>query len=181
MLFGTQNQRVKPRLEVLRGFDPTQPNTLTHTAPVHTGVTIKSGQAIVLVADDDHPSDPGRDSWTLADYDTSAHRTADIYIALQDSADEDVVGADGLTGYNTAGEFEFESGYFDSASYATGQTLLTISTTAGNLATTTIGSGKPIIGKISRRSPKDISGVNSNVPAGTTVIVWRTGLVPNPA
>lgn len=181
MLYGTHNQRVKPRLEVLRGFDPTQPNTLTHTAPVHTGVTIKSGQAIVLVADDDHPSEPGRDSWTLADSDTVAHRTMDIYIALQDSDDEDILGADGLTGYNTAGEFEFESGYFDAGTYNTGATFLTISATAGNITTTTIGSGMPIVGKISRSSPKDISPVNSNVPAGTTVITWRTGLVPNPA
>lgn len=168
-------------MEVPRGFDPTQPNTFTHTAPVKTGVTIKSGQAIVLEADDAHPTQPGRLSWTLADADIAAHKAGDIFLAYQDSLDEDVLEADGLTGYNTAGQFELETAFFTGTPFVAGTTLLTLSTTAGSIAPTTAGSGLPIIGRVSRPSPKDIGAINSNVPASAQVICWRTGYALNPA
>jgi len=175
MTFGTHNKRTHARMEVPRGFDPTLPNTFTHTAPVKTGVTIKSGQAIVLEADDSHPTHPGRLAWALADADVAAHVVGDIFMAFQDSTDEDVLETDGLTGYNTAGQFELETAFFVAGTYTAGTTNLTISATAGSLTTTASGSGAPIVGRISRTSPKDIGAINSNVPANAQVICWRTG------
>lgn len=180
--FGIHNQRSHARLEVLRGFDPTQPTTFTQTAPVKTGVTILSGQAIVLEADDAHPTNPGQLAWALADHDVVAHRTAAIFIAQQDSADEDIGEAGGLTGFDTAGQFEFESAFYVAGTYTPGTTYLSISTTAGSLGVGTVGSGVAIVGRITRTSPKVVGNVtNSNVPAGSSVIVWRTGYLPNPA
>lgn len=181
-LFGTHNKRTHARLEVPRGFDPTLPSTFTQTAPVMTGVVIKSGQAIVLMPDNAHPSQPGRLAWTLAD--SALHAANDIFIALQDSTDEDIIGTDKLTGYATAGQFEFESAFFKADdTYTAGLTNLTIGTgaTAGALRATAIGSGLPIIGRISRQSPKAIGAINSNVPANAQVICWRTGYLTNQA
>ncbi len=181
MQFGLANKRTYARMEVPRGFDPTQPNTFTHTAPVKTGVTILSGQAIVLEADDAHPTDPGRLSWALADADNSAHLLSAIFLALQDSNDEDVREADGLTGYDTAGQFEVETAFYTGTPFTAGTTLLALSTTAGSIAPTTLGSGLPILGRVSRPSPKAIGAINSNVPANAQVICWRTGYAQNPS
>ncbi len=184
---GLVNQRTYARLEVLRGAEFTVPSSLTHTAQVKDGQTILSGQLIVI-------DDAG--GWRLADADTDGTGNKRIYIALQDSTDEDVIEAEGLTGYDVAGDFEFESAFFEPGgtySYE-GATPLTLSTTAGAIAPTTYAAGtaaKVIIGRISRPSPRTLGtgtathqvdatapavsdtyyqpGENSNVMAGTTL------------
>jgi len=181
---GTVNRRTKPKLEVLRNFAPTLPEGYTHSAKVKDGVTVLSGQAMILNTDGE---------WELADANTSAHLTAEIFIALDDGVAYDALAVSGeptlngedekgtVVGYSTAGQYEFESAYYDTpGTYVAGTTFLTISETAGNLAATTADSGLPIVGRVSR-PVKSLNGINSNVPLGTNVLVWRTGYHLNSA
>lgn len=203
--YGLINERPFARLEVLRGYDPTTPGTFTQTAPVKDGVTILSGQAIVL------EDVSGTPSWVLAVIaDANAtHAEQKIFIALQDSTDEDVIEAEGLTGYDTAGNFEFESAFFkgDDTYDVIENGVLTVHTSiAGALRVydPDTNPGIPTVGRISRPSPQDISPTplstgeynpkaNSNVRIATSselaaygglarqVIVWTTGYDRNNA
>ena len=90
-------KRVKPRVNVMRGYAGNEPHSLSRSAPVGTGVDVFSGQAIALVAGE----------WQLA---TSTSPV--VYIAYHDSSDTDVLSCGKLLGFSTLGEYEIESGYF---------------------------------------------------------------------
>jgi hypothetical protein len=117
--FGTI-KRQKPRIEVLRGYDPNEPTTFTQTAPVKDNVTIQSGQVISL----EYSLTESRYEWTLGVEGTNADANAITmaYIALQDSTDEDVLSAGNMVGLSCAGQFEIESAFFASKIGATDQT-----------------------------------------------------------
>ena len=58
---GLVNQRSYPKLEVLRNFNPTMPVGYTHAARVRPGLTILSGQAMILI-----PTGTYAGMWDLA-------------------------------------------------------------------------------------------------------------------
>jgi len=87
--YGTE-QRAKPRLAVLRGWDPNNPAMRHVSAPVAAAATIKSGQLIGL-----------RNNASVREFDLGLAAATDVaYFAMQDSDDFDVIASGVLTGLN---------------------------------------------------------------------------------
>jgi hypothetical protein len=149
MLFGTI-KRAKPRLVVLRGFDPNEPRTRTYAAPVSAGVTVFSGQVISL-------------SWVggNSDYEWILGGAAGTtpHLALQDSEDPDVVDANSLVGLSCSGQFELRTGYYSAGTYNIDTPLTYDTAVPGNVIATTVASTLPIIGLVTRiRGPINLNG-----------------------
>ena len=174
-------KRSKPRVEVLRGYNPNEPHTLTQSHPVKANVTIRSGQAISL----EWVSGNSRYEWKLGGVDDQM-----TYIALQDwdqsqtgglgafGYDPDVIEAGKLTGLSCAGQFEIQTAYFTgSQSYPMDQAL-TYDGTTGNLKPA--GSTDQVVGRITRPSGQsgvvDLTRTNSGA-ANLDVIIFTTGFV----
>jgi hypothetical protein len=136
---GLVNTRVKPRVTVLRGFDPNAPMTLTQSLPVKSGQTILSGQLISSSWD----SVANQHMWSLG-----LGATATPHIALQDGADQDVSEAGKLTGLSCAGQFEIQTAYYTGSDIAVGA-LVVPSSTTGSIAPTS-ATGQIILGMVTR-------------------------------
>jgi hypothetical protein len=165
-------RRQYPRVEVLRGYDPNEPRTLTQSFPVATGVTVLSGQVVSLAWN------AGLDTyeWELG---WSAGRVP--HIALQDSADEDVLEAGKLTGLSSLGKFEIQTAFFKTGDTYNVDVPVSPDGVTGNLKAATLESGDPVMGFISRiRGPKDITGTNSSSVV-KDVVVFTTNYSPNTA
>jgi hypothetical protein len=104
-------KRVKPRVNVMRGYTGNEPQSLSRSAPVEANTTIKSGQAIALDVNEE---------WVLA---TSTDTV--VYIAYHDSEDTDVLSCGKLLGFSTLGSYELETAYTTDAglAFATGAGL----------------------------------------------------------
>ena len=141
---GLVNTRLKPRVTVLRGFDPNAPMTLTQSLPAYTGVSsstgISSGQLISSAWD----STKNQHCWVLGM--TGSVNTP--YIALQDIADQDVSEAGKLTGLSCAGQFEIQTAYYTGSTIAVGA-LVVPSATLGSIAPSS-ATGQLILGSITR-------------------------------
>jgi hypothetical protein len=141
---GLVNTRLKPRVTVLRGFDPNAPMTLTQSLPAYTGVSsstgIYSGQLISSAWD----SAKNQHCWVLGM--TGSVNTP--YIALQDIADQDVSEAGKLTGLSCAGQFEIQTAYYTGSNIAVGSIVVPSSTT-GSIAPSS-ATGQLILGSITR-------------------------------
>jgi len=141
---GLVNTRLKPRVTVLRGFDPNAPMTLTQSLPAYTGVSsstgIYSGQLISSAWD----SAKNQHCWVLGM--TGSVNTP--YIALQDIADQDVSEAGKLTGLSCAGQFEIQTAYYSGSNIAVGA-IVVPSATAGYIAPSS-ATGQLILGSITR-------------------------------
>jgi len=108
-----------PRVNVLRGYTGNEPQSLSRSAPVATGVTIESGMAIAL---------DGNGEWVLADNNDGV-----VYIAYHDSTDTDVLSGGSLLGFSTLGQYELETGWFVDPDEVTGAGLvIQASTTPGS-------------------------------------------------
>lgn len=172
-------KRSKPRVQVLRGWDPMNPATLTTTAA--PGETIMSGQLVSKVWDTDH-------------YEFVPGNAAGVvpYIAWSDSADMDVVESGTLIGLSCAGNFEIQTGYFDlltaggAAHIYNEGTPLTWAVTGtnsvdGNVRPALVA-GEPIIGYVTRiQGPKSLVDEanaiwedSSVTAANSKVIVFQT-------
>lgn len=90
-------KRTRPRVNVMRGYTGNEPQSLSRSAPVASGVTIYSGQAI---------ADNGSGEWRLA---TSTSKV--VYIAYHDSDDTDVKSCGKLLGFSALGSYELETAY----------------------------------------------------------------------
>jgi len=173
--------RAKPRMSVLRGFDPNQPFGKTFSYRVQDEVTVLSGQVISAVKNDGD----GVYEWVLG-YDTGDNAAPPCF-ALNDSADFDVKQAGSLVGYSCLGDFVLQTAYFVAGAYIVG-TPLTPATggNVGSLTSTTANSGDPIVGYVSIE-PTDLLQVGNNgtpqisgVQSGN-VIAFQTAWVPNPS
>ena len=122
-------KRARPRVNVMRGYTGNEPQSLSRSAPVASGVTIKSGQAIAL---------NGAEEWDLA-----THTDPVVYIAYHDSDDTDVKSCGKLLGFSSLGSYELETAYTTAAGLAaaTGPDLgVEVSNaTAGSLTITGAG------------------------------------------
>lgn len=104
------------RMEVPRGFAPDSVMTQTERANTADGVTIFSGQPIMLDAG-------GRWTNDFSDWDGAAQTDTQIFFAFQDSDDPDVhaagMGSDGgvLVGYASYGQFRLETAFFAHPEY----------------------------------------------------------------
>jgi len=159
-------KRVKPRVRVLRGFNPQEPFTLSQGAPVASGVTILSGQVISLAWN----AAASQYEWVLGV--PAAAVGATPYISLNDSIDYDVVEAGKLPGLSSAGQFEIQTPHFKSAD-ANGFVVdapVTYDGETGNIklwvAPVEGVAGAPIIGFVTRHNgPVTLSSVGSGSPA----------------
>lgn len=186
-----QLKRLKPRVEVLRGYNPNEPHTLTQSHPVKSGVVVLSGMVIYLKWN----ATTAQYEWNLG-----CDAGATPYIALQDwdrsqttglgqfGYDPDVIEAGKLTGLSCAGQFEIETPYFFSGDVYPMDTKLTYvpydgsgDGVAGEIRAA--AADEPVIGFISRtnglNSPKNLSGINSHVSL-KEVITFTTNFDGNP-
>jgi hypothetical protein len=155
-------RRAKPRVEVLRGWDPNEPTTFTQTA--RASETILSGQVIHLAWD----AGDGVYEWVKGG---AANKVP--YIAVQDDQDEDVLECGKMTGLSCAGHFEIETAYFDDESFVVDSPLGWAAGTAGNVCIAT--AGEDILGWVTRNhGRKSLDKINSNVPSGSEVISFAT-------
>jgi hypothetical protein len=168
-LINTRTSAQKARVVVLRGFDPNAPTTLTQSLPVPSGSTIYSGQVISPV----WTAAVGSHAWTLG------MTGGTPYIALQDSADEDVNEAGKLTGLSCAGQFEIQTSFYQgSDSGLTLGAILTAGATNGNVLLATPGTtsalGSTIVGFVSR-VPFAPAGTVSATYGGVDITASYTG------
>ena len=109
MTFGIY-QRIAPRVNVLNGYWGNEPFSRKFSAPVTSGVTIRSGQVISLTSG----------AWVLG---CSAGK--EPFIAFHDSTDTDVTSSGKLLGLSCAGQYEIETQWFDNtATYAESSPLV---------------------------------------------------------
>jgi hypothetical protein len=143
---GLVNTRLKPRVTVLRGFDPNAPMTLTQSFPVKSGQTVLSGQLIYASWE----TSANQYAWSIG---ATAGTTP--YIALQDGADQDVSEAGKLTGLSCAGQFEIQTAYFTGGATAlVGTIVVPSSSITGSIAPTS-ATGQIILGMITRAPSGD--------------------------
>ena len=181
--FGTI-KRVKPRVRVLRGYNPQEPHTLSQAAPaslkdaaagaVNPLVGIKSGQVISLnYVNSEYV-------WELG---CAAGRTP--YIALNDAFDEDVIEAGNMPGLSCAGQFEIQTPYFKSADADNFvvDAPVTYDGVTGNIKVA--GATDPVIGFVTRNHGKVSLGQSANGNDGTNssatdldVVVFTTSFAP---
>lgn len=142
-------QRTKPVMVIRKGWNPQE--TLTRgfrSAPVKSGVTIKSGQVIALELVD------GEYVWNLADRDNTDHLAQVPHFAQQDSDTTDVRASGQLTGVSSAGQFEIQTGFYVTGTVPlnSGAVLTISSATAGSVETCARGDGptKPIVGILTK-------------------------------
>jgi hypothetical protein len=152
---GLVNTRVKPRVTVLRGFDPNAPMTLTQSLPVKSGQTILSGQLVSSSWD----SAVNQHVWSLG-----LGASATPHIALQDGADQDVSEAGKLTGLSCAGQFEIQTAYYTGSNIAVGALVVASTGTTGSIMPTS-ATGQIILGMITR-APSGDGMTPSNLGVG---------------
>jgi len=190
---------------VLRGFNPNEPHQLSQAYPVADGVDILSGMVISLVADSTYE---GGHKWVKG-------WTAGIpYIAINDwvngvgaglGSDADVMEAGKLVGLSSAGQYEIQTPFWaksdgtlqDAASRGDFVVDAPVgpATTTGYLKVTTLKSGVPIMGYVTRSNgaqylgPTAVAGESagnnghnsSAVAANLHVVTFQTAYSPNPA
>lgn len=190
-----------PRFEPLRGWDPNEPFTQTAAYRVKDGETILSGMIISPVWN----ADDALYEWAVGIGAVADRRP--IYIAQNDSTDEDVIEAGTLNAFSCAGQFELQIAFYDPEDTYNEGTALTAcldATDEGIAAdvlaalgrTSGAGDGKgfvkaaatdgtvPIIGYVTRAagsavagSVNSVDGINSNV-VFKDVISFRTSYSP---
>lgn len=169
----TFNQRaaaIGPRVQVVKGFDPMETQAAQTIAPVASGVTVYSGQFLKLT--------------TAGEFDlANTGFTGELFVALQDSADLDVVASGKLTGLPVSGQFEIETPWFDKAATWTNAigARISIGATAGTATLTSAvagasGTATPVCGVVTS-DIRDVIGENSTALPITTGGVFQ-GKVP---
>lgn len=148
--YGTE-QRTKPRLIVLRGWDPHNPAMRHVSAPVASGATIKSGQLIGL-----------RNNASVKEFDLSLAAAGDVaFFAMQDSDDFDVVASGVLTGLNSADQCEIQTPYY-SATFVLGDNVTYDVAVPGSVIKASGNAAGALCGKVSViGGTVDIKPINS--------------------
>jgi hypothetical protein len=120
--------RLRPRINVTRGYAGNEPHSITRSEPLDTTITgltsatsILSGQPIEF--------DGATGTWKHIDYDTNrtaaAGRTPEssVYFAFHDWNDTDVDSCDKLLGFSVLGKFEIETPWVDVTGLNVGDAL----------------------------------------------------------
>lgn len=117
MLYGTNRRVMRDYLpvQVLRGFNPTEPVKLSSLAAPIDDEAIKSGMVIVKATGlVNGVSTAGAfQKAQSTDAPVATNEGKSFYIALQDQDSHDVQAAGGLVGLDCSDQFEIQSGYFD--------------------------------------------------------------------
>ena len=147
-----KTNRPKPRVQILRGWDLVSTSTLHQVHAVKAGQEdIKSGMIISRVWNN-----------TLSRYEWTKGVTANglltpvPYIAFQDATEADVVAAEGLTGISISGDYEIQTGHYNSDGTYNADVLLTFDGTTGKVKPA--AEGNYVIGRVtSIRGPKQLN------------------------
>jgi hypothetical protein len=121
--------RLRPRINVLRGYPGNEPTSITAALPVSASVdhstagkTIYSGQPIIRDGSGNFTNLLGT-GWGTID-DSDAQSASDIFFAYHDSTDTDVTSCGKLLGFSALGKFELETAWIDdTAPIAVGDAL----------------------------------------------------------
>jgi len=146
--------RDRVKLQVLKGFYPTEPNRLQTRYPIPTEATkieeIKSGAFIVR--------DTANACWKLA---TTVAPGDELFIALPDATDHDVQAVGKLVALDVRGDYEIQTPYFKEDTYTLGMKL---TLEDGKLAPA--GSGATVVATVSGGNETDaiidLKGQNSS-------------------
>lgn len=106
MNIGIETLRAGLRLTIHRGGVGNRPNRLSAQAPVAADETILSGMVMTLV----NNAVKGRNEWIRGVTEDSLPNT--YYIAVDDSADGDVVASGNLQGLSVRGDYEISTSQF---------------------------------------------------------------------
>jgi hypothetical protein len=111
--------RLRPRINVLRGYPGNEPTSITAALPVSASVdhstaakTIYSGQPIVRDGAGNFTNLLGS-GWGTVDGADLAYDVQDVFFAYHDSTDTDVTSCGKLLGFSALGKFELETAWFD--------------------------------------------------------------------
>jgi len=139
-----KTNRTKPRVQILRGWDLVSTSTLHQVHAVKANQQdIKSGMIISRVWN----SDLSRYEWTKG-VTINGLSTPVPYIALQDATEADVVAAEGLTGISISGDYEIQTGYYNTDGTYNADVLLTFDGTSGRVKPA--AEGNYVIGRVTR-------------------------------
>ena len=180
--YGQISQRLKPRVEVLRGYQPENFDAQMARYPVAEGELILSGMHITpkwnAVND--------RYEWVIGFDDSSL----DHYVALEDHDDPDVLQAGVLPALSCAGQYEIQTPYFKADDVYQVGDKVTFDADTGNVKKFTGNVGTAdILGVVTRRV-ESVLGKNSSVVPftivdgdrvanpGLDVLTFRTALTP---
>ena len=131
-------KRLKPRVNVLRGYPGNETTALTRSLPPKAAENIKSGMAIAVGT--------GADAGLFVKADGTEAANL-VFIAYHDQSDTDVISSGKLLGFSALGGFELETGYWGQAAGtdpADGDAICVDPTTAGSFAPVT--GVEPVIG-----------------------------------
>lgn len=155
--------RPKPRVQVLRGYNPMDPATLTATA-APGGDDILSGQLLQKVWD----GASGKYVFELYDGTAAGVLTNGVpYVSWSDYSasdglkDQDVIESGKITALSSAGNFEIQTAFFDDGgTYNEGTALTADEGTPGNVRPA--AAGENIIGYVTQvRGATEIKGIEA--------------------
>lgn len=160
------NQRLKPRLVILKGYDPQSSKLKQALRPVATGVTIMSGMLVVAKKN------------SAGVYEHVLPGTAGAVgvpaFALDDGADFNVAQSR-LAALPVDGDYVVQTPYYTAGTYTVGVEVAMDTANPGNIKVA--AAGDTVIGKVDGDvdSPIDIYGENNTaVKAGSTVVQVST-------
>lgn len=171
--------RTKVPMQVLRGFNPTEPVKLTSLAPPIDDEAIRSGMVIVKATGNvSGVSTAGAFQKAQGtDAPAATSESTSFYLALHDQDSHDVQAAGGLVGLDCSDDYEVQTGYFDAAIPWTIDMPLTV---GDDGVVTEATSGDVIIGyvtKVGDGTNNSIEYVGKTPPtsvANSTVVQFKT-------
>jgi len=148
MTYG-EYRRAKPRLKVLRGYGGNESNVLSTAAAPKLDEAIKSGMLITLDTNG---------QWVKGFSDITDPVP---HMAYHDQSDTDVTSSGKLLGLSCAGNYEFQTGYFDNdTTFAEGDPLIS-DATAGSLDKGAYADSNAIVGICSQGGRVNLGGTNN--------------------
>lgn len=162
--------RDKVPVQVLRGFNPTEPGKLSSLAPAIDDEAIRSGMLLVKATGlVNGVSTAG--AFEKAQAADAAAPNKSFFIALHDQDSHDVQAAGGLVGLDCSDDYEIQTGYFDgNVVWAVDMPL----TAGANGVLTEASEGDVVIGYVTKVG----TGTNNALPyvgktpsASTTLVI----------
>lgn len=148
--------RDKVPVQVLRGFNPTEPGKLSSSAPAIDEEAIRSGMLLVKATGlVNGVSTAG--AFEKAQAADAAEVNKSFFIALHDQDSHDVQAAGGLVGLDCSDDYEIQTGYFDAdVVWAIDMPL----TAGADGILTEAGEGDAVVGYITKIG----TGANNAIP-----------------
>lgn len=176
MLYGTSRRIMRDYvpMQVIRGFEPTEPQKLSSLAPPIDDEAIRSGMVLVKATGLVNGTNTAGAFQKAAatDAPSSASESKSFYLALHDQDSHDVQAAGGLVGLDCSDEYEVQTGYFDTG--VTWAVDMPLTVGAGGIVTEATTEGDVIIGyitKIGSGTHNAIEYVGKTPSATNTLVV----------